>query len=240
MVGQCSCTARVFDFCKFRMLFQRIQMAQLTHVYQCMLQTRALQQLRDSVGNISLRNAVQRNRHIGLGECDFLPVHLHILQTDFVQSSLHIRSNIAARVLAEMFGITLPQHLHRRVKRTVGQRMDALALAQQGQQIRRRRVQAACTVQTRYLTIALIHTENLFQTRNFRQRFINQPLGHRTVRVIQAQLRIRAQCNALPNNRFSGFALRCTGRQQRSSRNSSSDTDKTTTCDLHNVYLIFC
>ena len=115
------------------MLFQRIQMTQFTHVHQRMLQTCTLQQLRNSVGNIALRDAIQCNRHIGLGECDFLAVHLHILQTDFVQSSLHIRSNIAARVLAEMFGITLPQHLHRRVKRAVGQRMDALALAQQGQ-----------------------------------------------------------------------------------------------------------
>ena len=192
-------------------------MAQLTHVYQCMLQTRALQQLRDSVSNITLCDAIQCNRHIRLAKCDFLPVHLHILQSDLMQSSLHIRGNIAAGMLAEMFGITLPQHLHRRVKRTVGQRMDALALAQQSQQICRRRVQAACTVQTRYLTVILIHAENLFQTRNFRQRFINQPLGHRSVRMIQTQLRIRAQCNALPNNRFDSFTLRDTGWQQRSS-----------------------
>ena len=185
MVRQCSCTARIFDFCKFRMLFQRIQMTQFTHVHQRMLQTCTLQQLRDSVSNIALRDAIQCNRHIRLGKYDFLAVHLHILQTDLAQSSLHIRSNIAVRVLAEMFGITLPQHLHRRVKRTVGQRMDALALAQQNQQICRRRVQAACTVQTRYLTVILIHAENLFQTRNFRQRFINQPLDHRTVRMIQ-------------------------------------------------------
>src|SRR5882672_1959602 len=127
------------------------------------------QQIRDGVGDESLREAVEGDAHAGARKGDMRVADIDIaeideLPCDIAGAGRDVLLDVAVR--PEMRLIEPPQWLHRDIEGAVAQYGEATAFLHKGAQFGRRLVQAAGRIETRDFAVLAVEAENTLIARD--------------------------------------------------------------------------
>src|SRR6266478_869220 len=129
------------------------------------------QQIRDRVGDKSLREAVEGDAHAGARKSDMRVAdvdiaEIHERSCDIAGAGLDVLLDVAVR--PEMRLIEPPQWLHRDIESAVAQYAKAAAFLHERAQFARRFVQAAGCIETRDFAVLAVEAENTLIARDLR------------------------------------------------------------------------
>src|SRR5579883_1526076 len=110
------------------------------------------QQVRDRVGDKSLREAVEGDAHAGAFKCDMRVADIdspkvNAIARDVAGARLDVRLDVGVR--PEMCFVEPPQWLHRDIEGAVAQYAEATAFLHKRAQLGRRLIEPACRIKTR-------------------------------------------------------------------------------------------
>src|SRR5229473_1156614 len=127
------------------------------------------QQIRDGVGDKSLREAVEGDTNAGTRKGDMRVADVDIaeideLSCDIAGAGLDVLLDVAVR--PEMRLIEPPQWLHRDIEGAVAQYAEATAFLHKGAQFARRLMQCPSPIETRDFAVLAVEAENALITRD--------------------------------------------------------------------------
>ena len=139
--------------------------AKLTEIDHRALEAFVPQHLGDRIGDIALRQAVERDRHAGTCEADrgragLDAAEINELTRNLARARRDVRLHVGVR--PEMRLIEPPQRLHRYVEGAGTQDAETLALLDERAEFARRLCQCADRVETRNLAVITVKAEHPF------------------------------------------------------------------------------
>src|SRR6266853_369682 len=149
------------------------------------------QQIRDGVGDKSLREAVEGDTHAGARKGDMRVAavdiaEIHELSCDIAGAGVDVLLDVAVR--PEMCFVEPPQWLHRDIEGAVAQYAKAAAFLHKGAQFARRLMQRAGTIETRDFAVLAVEAENALITSDLAADPQDGALRQRGIGVPQRQL----------------------------------------------------
>ena len=193
----------------------------LADVHQRVRHPRAEQPLGDAIGQVALRDAVQRDAHAGLPVLDSGGLDRHPFETDAPECALprlatragrHGRVRRIARGSAvpatvsddrfrpcgELPGVELPQRLNCGIEYAAGQAVQATAQRQQLHEIERRRVDASLPVESAERRVGAVQAEYRVETAELRFPSPAQACATARVPAVERDIRSHAERGSPP------------------------------------------
>ena len=158
------------------------------------------QECRDAISDVALRDTIQRQRHTGAGKDNGPAADLDLREPSeagpLSDAIRWWRSFLS--VLPVVFGIKIPQRLHRRVECTIRCGMKSLGLDQQIYQLARRGLQRACLVEGGEGRPGTVEAKYGLETFDLGHHNAHQACRFDTIGVVDSDERVGTERRATP------------------------------------------
>lgn len=189
----------------------------------------------DAIGDISLRDAIERQAHAGLVKNDLITAEFHLSPADEMQRlrKLFGRRRRGFSGFREVLVVAGPKRLYGRIEDASRHIPGAVALLQHVDQFRRRRDEDATAIEIAKNGIFVVERENHLEAARFSNHALDQFAACFAIGMIDPDRCDAAERNALPFEQGSlVFGTRWRERQEAHACGRSRDGDEFSPCRI--------